>query len=1024
MKPNLFYVVCIIVFCQNLCPPITKQVDGQGLPYVIEHYTSENGLPQNSIKFLLFDKNGYLWMGSEAGLIRFDNKELKVYGINNIPGLLDARIQDMKLDTAGNVYAENLHYQNIVTKPMGHFMSPLPWLMKGESPYYYPTWGYLNKNPIIGSLWDSISATSNLPTVRKHASLANGDIYLFYEGNVYYINHGYHLLKTWSQKPIENIALGAKYMLQFWKTGKIAVWENGQLLQQTKLKGEVLKSAHFLQGDFMTFWCPTGSFILVDNALYRIFMDHGVITTKLVLKALSIESPDCLYYNPSNNTYYFGSRTAGFYVIKVSDFEVPPTPKQTGANYFYSIAKLPGDSLVVRNTIIPPSGEAYYKEFKGNFYTSYVDSAGVLYYENEYSFNSYQPRTDIVKELLPLEEHLVSILPYSGNKLLLCTHASYRIVSKEGNVFAQKRLPIDYSDVKAKGLFPIHGDHYYLLTTNGLKWYNLKTNKIEKTILDSVSFRSFYADKHGRLWLGSDGSGGFMYKEGKVYKLPLGPLNAFNTIHAFIDDHKGHFWLTTNNGLYRVSIQNMVDYLTGKVPEFHFYALDNKDGLPTNEFNGGCIPAFQWLKNGMLALPSMRGLVKFNPDSLTIDVPKQRLFIDALKVDSVEIKVDSTLTVNNLSPDFNQLEIKVSCPYFGNPRNLVLMYQIQGEDHHSTWMELPHSGMININRLPAGNYQVLIKKMGYDKSSSNGSLRLRFEVLPYFYNTWWFYTMMLLLFALAGYIISRRRIATLKRKNLEVERLVNARTAELRLTTTELEVSQEALKQSNRVKEQIIAMILHDLRSPVRFLGTISHQLIRQFMDRSKADNLEDLKKLHKSVGGLWAFIEQFFGWAVSQQNAFKVHIKNVLIQEVFDDVHRFYNEILSYNGNLLDIQSSALQWNTDKDILALIIRNLLDNANKYTENGHIWIKAVVSKDKLRISVEDTGQGLTDIQVQHYMDAINGENSDGNGSIMILQMLKIIGGNLTIETKKGKGSVFTIILDRQPLSTSEGYLQT
>jgi len=1020
VKQNFVYLICgVLIFGQNLFAQPNKQAQGHGqeLSYVIDHYTSETGLPQNSVKFLLFDKNGYLWMGTEAGLIRFDNKEFKVFGNDNIVGLLDERIQDMKLDPAGNVYAKNLNYQTILTEPAGNSISPIAHLLKTPDPYYYPTWGYLNKNPHIGYLWDSLKTTASLPPPRIHSSLANGDIYLIYTNDIYYIKNRYRLLKSWPKSPVTNIPVEGKFMLQLWQDGKIAIWQNGQLLPQNQIKGDILKNPHYLQGDFKTFWCPTGSFIFAGNSLYRISFEQGVMRTKMVLKDIAIESPACLYYNTLNNTYYFGSLTAGLYVVKVSDFKVPSLPKESNPNSFYAIAKLPGDTLFIRNTIIPPHGNAYYRNLTTNYFIStYADSLGVVYYENEYTFNSYQVKTDKVKELMTLDEHLISVLPYSNNRLLLCTYASYWIISKDGNKWMQKRFPINYPDVKAKGLYPLGGDRYILFTNNGVKWYDLKKNVIEKSILDSISFRSYYRDKHGRFWFGSDGKGAFMLMNNKIYPLPLGPMNAFKTIHAFIDDKKGHFWLTTNNGLYRVSIQNMVNYITGKNAEFNFYALDYKDGLPTNEFNGGANPVFQWLDNGSLVLPSMHGLVMFNPDSVSLDLPNNPIYLDEIKVDSVNVGLHDGIPIIKLPPDFNQLSLKVSSPYFGNPRNLVLLYRIQGDDHRSTWMELPSTGRININSLPAGDYQVQIKKMGYNSSSSNAMLRFKFKVLPHFYNTWWFYGLMLSLFALAGYIISRRRISALKQKNVEIERLVSERTTALSLATSQLKLSQEALKQSNKVKEHIIAMILHDVRSPVRFLGTISHHMIRQFMDRPKADNLEDLKKLHRSVGGLWSFIEQFFGWAVSQQNAFKVTILKVNIQEVLDDVHQFYHEILSFNGNSLDIQPSSLQWNTDKDILALIIRNLLDNANKYTENGHIWINARVLGDKLYITVKDTGQGLTDTQVAHYMAAINGETNDGTGSMMILQMLKIIGGKLSIRTKRGAGSVFTIILDNMPLT--------
>lgn len=993
---------------------------GQAPHYVINHYTSENGLPQNSIKYLLFDKNGYLWMASESGLIRWDNKEMKVFGLDNIEGLKDERIHELKLDTSGNVFAKNLNGQTIITSPADNFSSPNARLLKELDPYYYPTWGYLNKNPLIGSLWDSVRAISNLPSIRRHASLANGDIYLISFKDIYYITQGYKFLKRWTDYPVANIAVGNQYLMQCWKGGRVAVWNKGNLLRQTRLEGDVLYNEQYLQGEFKTFWCPTGSFVYAGSDLFRIYSEQGHITTKLVLQGISIESPACIYYLPKNNTYYFGSNTEGLYVIKVSDFRIPKIPKATGADNFYTIARLPGDSLIVRNTIIPPQGAAYFKDFSSDYFVaSFVDAEGIMYYGLGYSLASYQAKTNKRRTLLPLDEQLVSILPFQTDRLLLCTHASFWIVSKEGKVYKQSRLPIDYDDVMAKGLYPLGGSRYMLLTSQGAKWYNLKTNVIEKSILDSISLRSFYRDTKGRFWFSSDGNGGFMYTKGKLYALPLGPRNALKSIHTFIDDHNGNFWLTTNNGLYKVQIQQLVDYLTKGDVDLHFYALDNKDGLPTNEFNGGADPAYQWLSDGTLVLPSMHGLVEFKPDSLNVLLPEKKIFVDHIQVDSSIIQLTELNEIIELKPSFNQLEIKVSCPYFGNTRNLELVYRIIGEGQKSPWIPVPSSEVINVNRLPAGDYSVAIKKVGYALDENTQQLVLHVAVLPYFYNTWWFYSLILLLFAVSGYIISRQRIATLKRKNLEIERIVAARTAELRHTTDKLEISEIALKRSNKVKEQIIAMVLHDLRSPVRFLGTISKNMIRQFMDRPREDNLDNLKKLHKSIGLLWSFIEQFFAWAVSQQNDFRVKITEVAIQDIFDNVNQFYHEILTYNGNELEIEPSNLIWNTDSDILTLIVRNLLDNANKYTEDGKIWIHTAIVGGKLNILVKDTGRGLNDRQVQYYMDAVNAEHREGNGSMVILQMLRRIGGNLSIQTKMGEGSEFTIVLDELPLPTKD-----
>lgn len=1011
---QIFFNFCfaaLTVILAGLIGPVVLL--GQSRSYVTHHYTSENGLPQNSINFLTFDRDGFLWMGSESGLIRFDNKEFKVFGLDNITGLKDERIRGLNVDTAGYAIGVNVSSQSLVTNPVTKFSSPVPRIMKRISPYYHSTWGQLSMNGEIDSVWDKVQRTTNLPLIRKFACLENGDIYLIHTTVIDYIKGNYHkVLMTWPEEPLANIPVGKTYLLQCWKSNQIAVWENGKRTGQVHLTGDILNDKDYLNGNFKTFWCPNGSFVYAGNNLYEIYVLDGRLISKLVLNDIAIESPACIYYQPLNNTYYIGSKTNGLYIIKISDFFIPPIPKETGDENFYAIGHLPGDTLVVRNTIIPPSGKSYYKYLHNDYFViTYADTNGILFYDKGFELASYDTKKDVLTTLLPLDEHLISILPFGGDSLLLCTHASVWLVSKKGKVYWHKKLPIGYDQVKAKGLYPLGGDQYLLLTSSGVCWYNLKTNRIEKKILDSISFRSFYLDKAGRVWLGSDGFGGYMYYKGKTYKLPLGPLNAFKSIHAFIDDGKGSFWLTTNNGLYKVRIDQMAEQLMNQKRDLYIYAMDNSDGLPTTEFNGGAYPVYQWLTDGTLVLPSMRGLVEFNPDSLQINLPDKKIFVDEIRVDSSLIQLRKLEEETELSPSFNQLRIKVSCPYFGNSRNLALVYSIQNADREDRWVPVPASGIIQLNQLPPGHYQIIIRKAGFHSEEHVDKITLHFEVLPHFYNTWWFYSLMLLLFAIAGYFISRRNITALKRKNLQIERMVAARTAELRQATKQLEVSEKALQQSNKVKEQIIAMVLHDLRSPIRFLGSISQSMINRFNEQPRQQNLDNLKKLHKSVGLLWSFIEQFFAWAVSQQNAFRVTISEVPIQEVFNNVNQFYNEILIYNGNALTVIATPLTWKTDKDILTLIVRNLLDNANKYTEDGSIWISAATVGHQLQITVKDTGKGLTERQIEHFMNAVNDQYREGNGSLVILHMLKKIGGTLEINTQKGVGSEFIIKLD-------------
>lgn len=988
---------------------------GQTSHYVIRHYTSENGLPQNSVKNLLFDRNGYLWIATEAGLVRFDNQEFKVFGLDNIHGLEDERIQMMSRDNAGNIFAKNLHYQTIFTKPVYDINTPAGSLLNGDDPYYYPSYGYLISNELIGKLWDSLKSLAQVPLIRQHGCLENGDIYLIFKDDIYFISKkDYRLLKRWRVAPLANAPIGNDCFIQLWTGGKIAIWKRGQLLQKAELKGDILGNEAYRNGNYRLYWCPTGTFIYAGKRLYQLTLEKDKLFSKEVLRDLPIESPSCIYYTRENSTYYIGSLTDGFYMIKLSDFKSPEIPKSSGLPNFYAIARTQDDQLVVKNTVIPRNKPAYSVSIQNDiFITAYTDSVDNIFYEMNYHLGKFNAHTGQTKMLISLDEKLISVLPVAGREeLLICTHRSLSLVSKSGKLLWNKQFPIGYDSIKAKGLFPLEGENYILLTNKGVKWYNLKENKVYKSILDQMSFRSYYKDKAGRIWLGSDGGGAFMYQKGHVYRLPLGDQKALKTVHAFIDDGKGFFWLPTNNGLYRVNIDQLVDYITHKKDEPYIYTLNNKDGLRTNEFNGGCNPAYQWLSDSTLVLPSMNGLVEFNPYTLKINYPTNKIFLDGIMVDTIPMRLPTLSQPVELPPDFENLYIKVSSPYFGNPGNLQLEYTIHNNGLMSNWLRLPESGLLTINRLPAGDYQVAIRKAGYSGDGENQQILINFTVQPYYYNSWWFYTIMLLLFALVGYFISRRRIIHLEKEKLRIEELVAERTSELNQVAQQLKVSERALRNSNKVKEQVIAIVLHDLRSPIRFLGTISNNLVKGFKEENPDRFYGNLKRLNKSVGMLWGFIDQFFSWAAIQQDAFKVKKVYFPLQELFEETAGFYEEILSYNENKFLVVPTDLDCHTDKDILSLILRNLVDNANKHTEKGDITLSAFEEEGSIHITVSDTGSGLSASQVKMFTDDRRDASEHGIGSIVIQNMLHKIGGNLRIQTLSGVGSSFRITIPR------------
>jgi signal transduction histidine kinase len=182
----------------------------------------------------------------------------------------------------------------------------------------------------------------------------------------------------------------------------------------------------------------------------------------------------------------------------------------------------------------------------------------------------------------------------------------------------------------------------------------------------------------------------------------------------------------------------------------------------------------------------------------------------------------------------------------------------------------------------------------------------------------------------------------------------------------------------------------------------------------------QKLVEINTSIAALSDFTEQFFGWAVSQRKDFKVNKVWFDLQLLFDETADLYEDLVKINNNTLKIIPGNYQVYTDRNILSVIIRNLLDNANKNTNDGEILLYASYTLEHLVITVSDTGKGLREAQLDAFT-AKEGNSSEtgsgsGYGSMIIRNLLEKIGGVLKIDTELDTGARFQVWLDYSSVS--------
>jgi signal transduction histidine kinase len=261
----------------------------------------------------------------------------------------------------------------------------------------------------------------------------------------------------------------------------------------------------------------------------------------------------------------------------------------------------------------------------------------------------------------------------------------------------------------------------------------------------------------------------------------------------------------------------------------------------------------------------------------------------------------------------------------------------------------------------------------------------------------------------------------------------NAMTAHLKEAYTELECkvaertqalthANEKLDQANQHKSRFFASVNHELRTPVSAIIGYGRLLRRETegqISKLQRDNLDDLLNNAERLLNLIDSLLDFFRIEAGKIEA---NLETVKVEEVVQDA--VITIAPSMNGGpvrlVQQIASGLPTLNTDREKLRQVVVNLLENAVKFTERGEIKISAAQHNGTLRLSVSDTGVGIANEDLhQIFEEFYRGKSATrgtGLGLAIAKRFVTILGGEIAVESEKGKGSTFTVIL---PLARSE-----
>ncbi|HEX9511681.1 MAG TPA: ATP-binding protein [Puia sp.] len=1010
------------IFLLSVTPALAQPDPYNG--YFVQHFTDENGLPQNSINDLLFDNEGYLWLGSQVGLVRFNGYSFKLYYPDDKP-VMESNVTMLGKNDKGPIYFQtNDHNLYCYAGNNSHLLSPVntsalqkPHLLNAGKQLFDFTHFLNSALPGEATGQRALIFKELFEQNRNFYVVDSAHIYLLYRDTLYYYNDKDLLkLSGVSNRNQEYLVLDRKlYILK--KDSVVSVYLDGkQVKGAAAIGGDLLADvggkAALRASVFRLFSSGEISHLLAGSRLYRIYREpSGELTTRYLLDLGFATNINGVEYNPELDLLLVATGTEGFYSLRKSRFQEssfsPPLQEKLSGYLFGPLALLHGSTILTELFSFDATGKF------GSFKDStpiwqrclFIDKKDYVW---SAIYNLPRKSTTNMKtvQVFPaLDGQIIDYKEDEQGHLYCLTERSlwYQEADSFRRIFNNGQLAVKGAN---ESLCLVGPHQFWIASFTGLIQYDSRSKEAKKIpFLSDAHVRAIHACRDGGVLVGTYGQGYYYYYHDRFFQMPLGKNGFLITAHCFLEDNKNNIWISCNKGLFKVPKADMDAWCDSAGAQIYYYYYGRQDGLRTNEFNGGFNTSGAITRDGFVTLLSMKGMVCFYADSLLSDFPQGRIDISNIEIDGKwGHKTDSIV----LPPDYNSLLLDISCPYLGNRNNLYLEYCLKGLNDE--WKEVPEDGTLNLSRLGPGNYTLRVRKVnGFGKN--NYSYReWNIAVRANFYRTTWFMLLAgLLILLLLGALVQLRLKLVEKQKEVRVkaEKLKGTVVA-MEKTVKKLQESEAALLQTSKVREKLISLVIHDLRSPLRFLTMLAGNLHDNLAHFSAEEIKERTYWVKKGSNDIYNFSEDFLLWVTSQKNNFSITRRLFPLEPLFQEIYDFFLEQVQQKGNSISYDApEGLAIYSDPHILITIIRNLVDNANKYTDKGKILISGYKEEDHILISVSDTGKGMSPQQIENFLrsDSLDDVQSGSQlGHKFIFDLTKRIQGTVSIDSRETVGT--------------------
>lgn len=1028
---------------------INKLSYAQSKNLIFNNINIEQGISQSTIEDIFQDSEGYIWLGTNDGLNRYNGYEFKIYNYEEYQNSISHNgITDITEDKYGNIWVNTVSGVNKINKKTEKISNYTE--INGKIKEDSTTEIIVTKdnNILVGTyeglnIYNAKEDRFDIILEQKDGILSsciysidediNGNIWIGTELGLNKLSKDFKVLETYtSESEIYNI---------FCDDENGFVWagsdSSGLLKIDTKTK-EVTQYINDIEDENSIPANQVGAIIRDSKGNLWVGTTNGLArynekNDSFDVYKNKVYDKNSLVYNDVRSI--IEDREGVLWVGTYSGISI----FDTESSIKYYNAGLDDGYLLSENMV-----HGIYEDDEGYLWIgSRTKGVNIIDRENNTSKSINMENNNVIQSN--------SINDITGYKdfIFVATDAGVLKINKKENTIQNYNLEDGLIGENVKDIFVCDKNYLWIGSTNGLNLLDIENDKIidmtdyvdegsyvryvyqgqdgsyyigflrdgglgiiepnsketkyyknipnDKTSISSNRIRYINEDSKGNIWIGTSYGLNKYDPKTKVFKrYTTSDGIANNTIYGVLVDDNDNIWVSTNKGISQIDTKNNT-----------VNNLSVTDGLQGNEFNGNA--AFK-SKSGELFFGGINGLNAFYSEDVNSINNKSKVIFDGFKVNDKDY-----LDINGLKFDNNteNIKIKFFTPVYSSNKNISYEYELIGSNSSKATTK---ENYVIYNDLLPGKYTFKVRAVDSrgdisDSETMEFSIKYPFWMSPI---ACFIYLVIAILFIINN-----------KYKLKYLDRLVKSRTKELE----EQMIKNEELYNNNikieENKNKYLVNLSHELRTPLNVISSTNQLLL----ELSKKDNIKSDKLAYyidiseRNCNRLLNLVNNILDNTKLQSKMYTLNLKEVDIIYLVEET----------SLTLIDyIKSKSIELIIDPEVEEKIILcddyeiercivNLVSNAAKFTpEGGNITITIKDLDDKVMISVLDTGVGIEEKYHKTIFDRFNQVDNDeskggsGLGLSITSKIVELHKGEIYVESKVGEGSNFVIILPVDP----------